>query len=581
MVKNLQDEPDYKQMRVNIIGNHKKDTGVSQDVHILHGMIVHALGQETQIRHIPHYHPQCPQAEVNFFIEVINPALFIFAKKNIWIPNPEWTYKTWEPYAHMVDEIWVKTHEAEKLFGEWSSKVRYIGWTSIDKVMPDKKNYWKAIVPVGKNMWRNPRPLIQTYMWIQKHDRTLYQGLPELHIVHDPNHVQLPPVPEEVKGKVILHSEVMKEKEYDELLQECGLCICLSAAEGFGHAVNEAMSAGCVMLLSPLDAFMELTQNKMVLWVSELKRTPHPQCMGDLYDVDQKSIYETLITYASSQFIWKRGYSLAARDMYEKNHKEFLERITEVIKTTFDGTEEYSLENQFPKEEDMPKVSILTITRDRRTFIPLAKYCFLAQAYPEEKLEWVIVDDGDDQIKDLVSDLPNVKYILCDEKMTIGAKRNLAVEKASHDVLMMLDDDDVYPNNSVLTRVAYLLAEPKKGAVFCTTIPCYDIHDKKSFMNVPPNVLRMSERVSEATLCFTREFWEKGKFPDQQIAEGNAFIRGREEMCRDVSPQDVIVSLVHKKNTSSRKAPPGESNGCHYGFSDDLFTLVSEIAEAI
>ena len=568
-------------MRVNIIGNHKKNTGVSQDVHILHGMIVHALGEDTQIRHVPHYYPQCPQAEVNFFIEVINPALFMFAKKNIWIPNPEWTYQTWEPYARMVDEIWVKTREAEKIFGEWSSNVRYVGWSSIDKVMPDKKNYWKAIVPVGTNIWRNPRPIIQAYMWIQKNDKGLYTGLPELHIVHSPEHVPLPPIPDEVKDKIVLHSEVMKEKDYDALLQECGLCICFSAAEGFGHAVNEAMSAGCVMMLSPLDAFMEVTHNEKVLWVSELKRTPHPQCLGDLYDVEQKSIYESLIAYATSQFIWKRGYSLASRNVYETNHKAFIDRMTEVLKTTFAGIEEYSLEKVFPKEEEMPKVSVVTITRDRRAFIPLAKYCFLAQAYPEEKLEWVIVDDGNDQIKDLVSDLPNVKYILCDEPMTIGAKRNLAVEKASHDVLVMLDDDDVYPNNSILTRVAYLLAEPRKGAVFCTTIPCFDIDEKKSFMNVPPNILRMSERVSEATLCFTREFWNTQKFPDQQIAEGNAFIRGREEMCRDISPQDVIVSLVHKKNTSSRRAPEGPPNGCHYGFSDELYTLVSEIAQSV
>jgi hypothetical protein len=88
--------------------------------------------------------------------------------------------------------------------------------------------------------------------------------------------------------------------------------------------------------------------------------------------------------------------------------------------------------------------------------------------------------------------------------------------------------------------------------------------------------------VSEATLCFTREFWNTRKFPDEQIAEGNAFIRDREHMCREVSPQDVIVSLVHKKNTSSRKVPPmSEPNGCHYGFADELFTLVSEIAETL
>ena len=165
--------------------------------------------------------------------------------------------------------------------------------------------------------------------------------------------------------------------------------------------------------------------------------------------------------------------------------------------------------------------------------------------------------------------------------MTIGAKRNLGVEKASHDMLVMMDDDDVYPNHSLVTRVAFMLAEPKKSCVFSTTIPCYDIHKTTSFMNVPPNTLPMRERVSEATLAFTRAFWEEQKFPDEQIAEGGAFIRGREQMCREVSPQDVIVSLVHSKNTSSRKTPLGEANGCHYGFSDELFTLVTEIGERL
>jgi glycosyltransferase involved in cell wall biosynthesis len=194
----------------------------------------------------------------------------------------------------------------------------------------------------------------------------------------------------------------------------------------------------------------------------------------------------------------------------------------------------------------------------------------------------VIVDDGTDQIKDLVSDLPNVKYVLCDRPMNIGEKRNLGVQSASHDILVMLDDDDVYPNNSVLSRVAFMLAGPApKECVFSTTIPCFDIHKKVSFMNVPPYVLAMADRVSEATLCFTRDFWKHCPFPEVQVAEAGAFVRGREHMCREVSPQDVIVSLTHKKTTSSRKAPAGEANGCHYGFSDELYTLVSEIAEAI
>jgi hypothetical protein len=92
----------------------------------------------------------------------------------------------------------------------------------------------------------------------------------------------------------------------------------------------------------------------------------------------------------------------------------------------------------------------------------------------------------------------------------------------------------------------------------------------------------MSQRVSEATLCFTRAFWTARGFPDQQIAEGGAFIHGREQMCRELSPQDVIVSLVHPKNTSARRTPTmKEPNGNHYGFNEKLFAMVSQIGEEL
>jgi len=561
-------------MRVNIIGNHKKGTGVAQDVGILHGLIVHVLGEDTQIRHVPHYYPQCPQAEVNFFVEVVNPSLMPYASKNIWIPNLEWTYKTWEPYAKMMDEVWVKTHEAEKILQEWGVTAKYVGWTSIDKVFPEKKNYYKAIVPAGKNIWRNPRPVIQAYMRIAKMDKYLYKSLPELHVVCQQQMGQSPD-----EDKIIFHSEPLPEKEYDELLQECGLCICTSAAEGFGHAVNEAMSVGCNLILSPIDAFRELAEE--VLWTSNSKVTPHPQCMGTLEDVDVDSIVDALTVYSTAGFQWKKTRTNVVRAEYEARHKAFIERMSDTLKALFQDMPEFSLEARLPKEADLPMVSVITITRDRRAFIPLAKYCMVSQSYPEDKIEWVIVDDGTDQIKDLVSDLPNVKYVLSDTPLTIGAKRNLAIEKASHDVLVMLDDDDIYPNNSILARVAHMLAAPAKDCLFSTTIPCYEIHDKKSFMNVPPIQLPMSQRVSEATLCFTRAFWEARKFSDIQIAEGDAFVHGREHMCRELSPQDVIVSLIHKKNTSTRKPPPMESNGCHYGLAEELFTLVTEIGERL
>ena len=569
-------------MRVNFIGSFGKNTGVSQDVSILHGLVAHVLDKDAKIRHVPHRFPSCPQAEVNFFIEVINPALFAYAGKNIWIPNQEWTYQTWEPYAKMVDEIWVKTREAEQLFLRWTVNVKYIGWTSVDKKYPElgSKDPNKGIVPVGKNVWRNPKPIFQAYSRILAQHPQIFDKMPHLTVVHVPEHVMIGNIPEGIKSKITVRGEVIPEEEYAALLHTCGLVVCTSAAEGFGHAVNEALSAGCIPILSPIEPFREMVNNG--LWVSSSKIIPHPQCLGVLEDVDVDSLADAFIDYAKMDDDERRSVTMDSRESYEDRHEIFVKGMLKRLDTLFTGLPEYVLEDKLPKEADLPPVSVITLTRDRRSFIPLAKYCFLAQTYPEHLIEWVIVDDGKDPIKALVSDLPNVTYILLDEPLTIGAKRNLAISKAKHDILVMMDDDDVYPNNSVLARVAHMLAEPKKDCIFSTMLPCYEIHETKSFMNLPPITLDMSKRVSEATLCFTRAFWQERGFPDQQIAEGDAFIHGREQMCREFSPQDVIVSLSHKKTTSSRKPPAGmEVNGSHYGFSDELFTLISEIALCI
>ena len=569
-------------MRVNFIGTFGKNTGVSQDVSILHGLVAHVLDKDAQIRHVNHRAPSCPQAEVNFFVEVINPSLFAYAGRNIWIPNPEWTYHTWEPYAKMVDEVWVKTHEAEALFLRWTPNVKYISWTSIDKKYPElgSKNPNKGIVPIGKNVWRNPKPILQAYSRILAQHPEVFPSLPHLTLVHVPSHVPIGNIPEGIASKITVRSEVVPDEEYTALLHECGLVVCTSAAEGFGHAVNEALSAGCVPILSPIQPFREIVKN--ALWVSNAKIVPHPQCLGVLEDVDVDSLADAFIDYTRMSDDDRRGITMDSRETYEDRHEAFVKNMLSRLDTLFTGMAPYSLEESLPKEENLPCVSIITLTRDRRSFIPLAKYCFLAQTYPEHLLEWVIVDDVKYPIKNLNSDLPNVTYILLDEPLSIGAKRNLAVMKAKHDILVMMDDDDVYPNNSVLARVAHMLAAPRKECLFSTMLPCYEIHETKSFMNVPPITLDMSKRVSEATLCFTRAFWQQQPFPDQQIAEGDAFIHGREGMCREFSPQDVIVSLSHKKTTSSRKPPVGmEVNGSHYGFSDELFTLISEIAVCI
>jgi len=579
-------------MKVNIISNFQTNTGLSQDSNILRGILTAVYGDNVQIFRIPYVFPQCQEADVNIFLEVVNPCLFAYARRNIWIPNQEWTYKTWIPYMTMFDEIWVKTTEARECFNKasnYKANVKYIGWSSIDKGWnPEtvKKNYSKAFVPVGKNIFRNPKPIFQAYMRLKASEPSIYSKLPVLHVVYSPAHINVYSPPE-ISDKVILRGEVLPQDEYDELLKECGLCICLSAAEGFGHAVVEAMSVGCNLLLSPIKPFTQdiIGQIQPGVYYGEVAAImEQPEHIGCLVDTSVTSIIEMLVEYIDVSIRTKQENSVFIRDLYEHNHKAWIDRVKLVLSGSLDASlPTYTLNDVFPKEENLPDVSILTITKNRRVFMPLAKYSYMIQSYPEDKLEWVIVDDGDDPIEDTLIGVPNVVYIKCDPGMTISQKRNLAVKNAMYDIMVTMDDDDVYPNNSVLQRVAMMLKEPVKQCGFCTTIPCYDITKFSSFMNVPPMTLRMSERVSEATLVFTRQFWNQGKFDEKvHVGEGNAFIRGREQMCRELSPQDVIVSLIHPKNTSSRKTPTlKEPNGCHYGFNEQLFAMVTQIGEEL
>lgn len=567
--------------RVNIISSFGSHTGLSQDVALMRGMLAAVFDKDVQIRGVPHVFPHCEEAEVNIFLEVINPSLFAYARKNIWIPNLEWCYKTWEPYMHMVDEIWVKTREAEERLLSLNIPCKYIGWTSIDKVFAERVNFTKAFVPVGKNIFRNPRPIFQAYLKISQESEELYNKLPALYIPYNPKHIQIN-VPPTITDKVVLIERDMKESEYDEILKECGVCICMSAVEGFGHAVNECMSVGMNLILSPIRPFKEDLTSGEGLFADVLESVDQPDCFGTLVDVTSDSIVQCLKTYISTPFKEKRAKCDMVRALYETRHKEWITRMKKLI-GTFRDIPTYELKNVFPKEEDLPDVSIITVTKNRREFMPLAKYCYLLQSYPQDKLEWVIVDDGDDLIEDTLFGIPNVTYVKCPPGMTIGQKRNFAISKAMYDVFVMMDDDDVYPENSVLHRVAMMMKDPAKECAFCTTIPCYDIVKYNSFMNVPPITLNMSERVSEATMIFTRKFWEENPFPeDVSIAEGDAFIHGREQVCRELSPQEVIVSLVHPKNSSSRKSPDvKEPNGCHYGFNEKLFALVSEVGNLL
>jgi len=241
----------------------------------------------------------------------------------------------------------------------------------------------------------------------------------------------------------------------------------------------------------------------------------------------------------------------------------------------------------------LPKVGIITVTRNRPEWWVNMLQNVVKQDWPANRLEWIIVDDSDEgqrltkEVDDFMEKSPGImiRYVESLTTKTIGAKRNAAVEAASEDVsvFVCMDDDDHYPKNSIKTRVSWLTrsmpaGRPQSQIGYCSVLPMYDLTRYISAINVPDLNIGPAERVSEATLVFTRDAWTARPFMNVNMAEGLYFVEGREEISVEFPSTDVIVSFIHMKNSSSRRVPKEEEpNGCHYGFSDEFFTYLHQI----
>ena len=568
-------------MIINIITNTSNEHGLKKDTEILIGLLTISI-PDVKIRK-NHWQLSPPkEADLNIFIEVFNPIWITYAGKNILIPNQEWFHKNWIEHLPTIDEIWCKSHYAESLFKELGANTRYIGWTSLDYGYNDTKEDY-ALMIVGRNIRRAVSEVINAWDF----------EFPNLKVVWDSKYINLEIPP---KKGIIPFESYVDEETLHKLRKNATYFIGLTSADGFHHAQNEARSVGSIIISSNDPPMNEFSSSSYGLQIDSSSCNSREDYLGTLSVYNSETIHSKLEEFFKINAKTKKAMIEASRNAYEKNHSEFMERMKGVIGELYTA---WDIEGSFKRniwknQEELPTVSLLTPTKDRRNFMDLAKHCFLMQNYPRNKLEWLIYDDSDISCRDAVEGLDeeNIKFFWDPpidpekgETRTLAQKRNFLCSKATGSILLNMDDDDYYPPNSTLFRVLSLLWFKETYGVecaFCTAIPMYHTTKFTSAMNIPPAMIPTAERVSEATLTFTKNFWNERKFADKDnVGEGCNFIKGREVQCRQLDPMQTIVSLLHAKNTSSRTLPPGvpEKNGCHYGFTNELFMLITKIGE--
>jgi hypothetical protein len=197
-----------------------------------------------------------------------------------------------------------------------------------------------------------------------------------------------------------------------------------------------------------------------------------------------------------------------------------------------------------------PFVSVCTPTFNRRPFINAMITCFNNQDYPQDRMEWIIIDDGTDPVEDLIASHPRVKYFKYETKMTLGKKRNLLHEKSRGEILVYMDDDDYYPPQRVSHAVEMLVSHPEALCAGSSEIYIYFKHisQMKRFGPYGPN------HATAGTFAFKRKLLKNNRYNDDAcLAEERAFLKDYTVPFVQLNPMKVILVFSHEHNTFDKR----------------------------
>jgi glycosyltransferase involved in cell wall biosynthesis/GT2 family glycosyltransferase len=196
----------------------------------------------------------------------------------------------------------------------------------------------------------------------------------------------------------------------------------------------------------------------------------------------------------------------------------------------------------------LPLVSCIMPTRDRRAFVARAIGYFLRQDYPHAEL--VIVDDGADPVGDLAAADERITYLRLPGVLSVGAKRNLACEAARGALIAHWDDDDWYAPDRLRRQVEAL---GRTGAAVCgvSRLAFYDLQAARAWRYVYPD--DQPPWLIGSSLCFARETWERQRFKAIDVGEDAYFVWALpRERVHALAGHDLMVGIIHGRNVSPK-----------------------------
>jgi len=203
-------------------------------------------------------------------------------------------------------------------------------------------------------------------------------------------------------------------------------------------------------------------------------------------------------------------------------------------------------------------VSVITATYNRSRFIPALIKCFEQQLYPRDQMEWLILDDSDEdeciQTNQYLSVVPGAYHIVLADKKPMGYKLNQLVREAKGDIIVVMDDDDYYPPTRISEAVKALIANPAIEIAGCSKVYMYFMDEDAVYVAGPYH----DRHALHCTMAYKRSYLLTHRYDDEEVcAVEKVLTNNFEELMIQLDTRQTILHIVHGSNTYRKKREVG------------------------
>jgi glycosyltransferase involved in cell wall biosynthesis len=256
--------------------------------------------------------------DANLMLEHVRNEDIPFARRNFFIPNPEWCL--WSDVALLprVDAVLVKTLHAESMFGEHGHRVAYIGFSSEDRHDPSVRRERTFFHLAGRSQNKGTQRLLE--LW-RRHPEW-----PRLTVIQSPREAK---PPEHATANIDHRVDYIDDAELRRLQNASWFHLCLSETEGFGHYLVEAMSVAAVAITTDAPPMNELVQpDRGVLIGYAATGIQH---LATTYFFDEQALEATIERLLDTPEAELRTMGDNARKWFLDNDRDFSERLKQAL----------------------------------------------------------------------------------------------------------------------------------------------------------------------------------------------------------------------------------------------------------